>query len=512
MNFYRKATEGYVESKAGKKFTIKDKLAYAAGDAGCNMSFALNGTITTFYTMYIGLSTELMALIIILLKIWDGINDPIMGAIIDRFRPKPGQSKFKPFIFWGSIALVVSGALVFLPIKAAPIWVKILCCVLGYLVWDTAYTVVNVPYGSMANVITTNQEERAQLSLWRSIGAMIAQLPVMVLLPALMYQPLKDANGELVDNPYVEGFQKVDVLKGEVVFFVALIMGVLGFMFFQVLMRGTTERIPTVEEGKEKPKVNYFEVIKAFGKNRAAVSMTVASIFQLIMMSGLATATAALYKDFFNMASLSGVIQLVAYIPLLFVMPLITPLVKKFGKKEASQWPLLLGVLGGVLMFIIPKEVFLGKGGIILWVFLQLIVSMSFAVFATTTWAMVADCIDYQEYKTGRREEGSAYAIYSLGRKIAQGLGAAIVLLILGWVGFQEAGFDSTLGVEIPSVQTPEVANNIRLVIGAIYAICSAIQFVMIKFVYPLSKDKVDEMAKALGRENTIENAYSEDD
>ena len=504
MNFYQSATATSTPKNKGRKFGIKDKLAYAAGDAGCNMSFALNGTITTFYTMYIGLSPELMALIIILLKVWDGINDPIMGAIMDRFRPKPGQSKFKPFIFWGSIALVVSGALVFLPVKGAPLAVKILCCVLGYLVWDTAYTVVNVPYGSMANVITSDPEERAQLSLWRSIGAMIAQLPVMVILPMLMYRPLTDAFGKQVDNPYQPGFQKVDVLKGEVVFFVAIIMGIAGFFFFQLLMRGTVERLSASEEAAPKPqeKVNYLEVIKSFGKNRAAIAMTVASIFQLIMMQGLATASAALYKDFFDMAGMSGIIQLVSFLPLFIVMPLITPLVKKYGKKEASQWPLLLGVIGGALMMIVPKSVFLAEGGIVLWIILQLIVSLSFAVFSTATWAMVADCIDYQEYQTGRREEGSAYAIYSLGRKVAQGLGAAVVLVIMGWLGFQEAGFDKVLGVEIPSIQTPEVANRIRLLIGGVYLVCSLVQFIMIKYVYPLTKEKVAEMNAALGREN----------
>ena len=153
-------------------------------------------------------------------------------------------------------------------------------------------------------------------------------------------------------------------------------------------------------------------------------------------------------------------------------------------------------------MFVLPKELFLSGAGIFIWVVLQLFVSLSFAVFATTGWAMVADCIDYQEYLTGKREEGTVYAIYSLGRKIAQGLGASVVLLILGWIGFQEAGWDEKLGVEIPCVQTPEVANNIRIMIGVVYCVCSLVQFVMIKFVYPLTKDKVTELNIALGRNN----------
>lgn len=496
------------EKKEVRKFGWKDKLSYAMGDFGCNMSFALNGTLTTFYTMYVGLSTELMALLIILLKIWDGINDPIMGAIMDRFKPKNGGSKFKPFIFWGAIALVVSGAMVFLPVAAAPTWVKIVVCIVGYLVWDTAYTVVNVPYGSMANVITDVPEERASLSMWRSVGAMIANLPIMALLPMIMYRDMVDANGNVVYNPYITDKQEpIEVLVGKNVFITALIMGVLGLIAFMILVKFSVERVKpaaaeNLEEPQEKKKINYWKVIKSFGKNRAAIGMTVASIFQLIMMNGLAVATNALYKDFFHMGQESGIISLVSYLPLIVAMPLIVPLVKKFGKKEASQWPLLLGVLGGALMFILPESLFLSKVGIVIWIVLQLLVSLSFAVFATTGWAMVADCIDYQEMITGEREEGTVYAIYSLGRKIAQGLGASVVLLILGWVGFQEAGFDSVLGVEIPAVQTPDVANKIRLVVGAVYCVCSLIQFVMIKFVYPLTKEKVTEMNLKLGRNN----------
>ena len=232
------------EVKQTKKFGWRDKIAYAMGDFGCNMSFALNGTLTTFYTMYVGLSTEIMALLIILLKVWDGINDPIMGALMDRFKPKNGKSKFKPWIFWGAIALTVSGAMVFLPVAKAPEPVKILVCIFGYLVWDTAYTVVNVPYGSMANVITDVPEERASLSMWRSVGAMIANLPIMAILPMVMYQDMKDEAGNIVYNPYItDKKEPIEVLIGENVFIMALVLGFVGLLAFMVLIKFTVERV-----------------------------------------------------------------------------------------------------------------------------------------------------------------------------------------------------------------------------------------------------------------------------
>lgn len=499
------------ENKPVRKFGWKDKLAYAMGDFGCNMSFALNTTITTFYTMYIGLSTEIVAILIVLLKIWDGINDPIMGAIMDRFKPKPGGSKFMPFIFWGSIALVVSGAMVFLPIPQAPVPVKIIVCILGYLVWDTAYTVVNVPYGSLASVITTVPEERASLSLWRTVGSMLAGLPVGIILPFLMYTEKLDAAGNPIINPYTE--EPIEIIVGQNVFIIALVLGVLGFIAFQILIRGTVERVKAEDvpqEEKKKEKVNYLNVIKEFGKNRAAVAMTVASFFQLVMMQGLSVAHATVFKDYFGEAQLSGVLQIVTYLPMFIAMPFVNKLVKKFGKKDAAGWPMIAGIVAGLLMFVLPMDP--KNGGLIIWVVLQLFVSVASAVFMVVGWAMVADCIDYQEIKTGKREEGTVYAIYSLGRKIAQGLGAAAVLLVMGWLGFKEAGWDEVLQVEIPAVQDFDVANNIRILIGVVYFICMVVQFVMIKFVYPLDKKAIEEMNAKLGRSGEIDLTANHDD
>ena len=104
MNFYRSAVSGATEETAKKPFTIKDKLAYMCGDLGCNMSFALNSYLMLFWTQYMGISLITWGIIIFLLKIWDAI------------KPKPGQSKFKPWIFWGSLALIFSGAVCFVPI------------------------------------------------------------------------------------------------------------------------------------------------------------------------------------------------------------------------------------------------------------------------------------------------------------------------------------------------------------------------------------------------------------
>ena len=138
-----------------RKFGMMDKLAYAAGDCGCNMSFALKGTVQTFWLVYMMMETGLLSALLLVVQVWDAINDPIIGALIDRdkgnYKNKFFSSlgKFKSYIFIGACGLLVAGALVFIPVPNADVWLKAVLFILGYVVWDACYTFANVPYGSM---------------------------------------------------------------------------------------------------------------------------------------------------------------------------------------------------------------------------------------------------------------------------------------------------------------------------------------------------------------------------
>src|SRR5574344_1047611 len=176
------------------KFGWKDKIGYAMGDFGCNMSFSLIASfMADFYTQYIGITASVWAIIIILTKIWDGVNDPIMGGIMDSVKIGKSGSKFKPWMKIGMFGLIVAGALVFLPIPNAPMWLKITLCIVTYLAWDIFYTILNVPYGALNSAISSDTVERTQLSTWRSIGAGLGGLLCM-LLPMLVY----DDNNEII--------------------------------------------------------------------------------------------------------------------------------------------------------------------------------------------------------------------------------------------------------------------------------------------------------------------------
>ncbi len=159
-----------LDENGKRKFDIRDCLAYAAGDLGCNMSFALKSTMAIFWTQFMQLDLW-YSLLLIIVQVWDAINDPLIGSIVDADKHKYKRNKFLTYIWAGSIGLIVGGACCFLPFPNAPVWAKIIIFIAGYVVWDAFYTVANVPYGSLLSLISSKPADRASLSAWRSVGS-----------------------------------------------------------------------------------------------------------------------------------------------------------------------------------------------------------------------------------------------------------------------------------------------------------------------------------------------------
>ena len=268
-----------LDSNGVRKFGMLDKVAYAAGDFGCNMSFALKGTVQTFWLVYMMMETGLLSILLLLVQIWDAVNDPLIGTIIDNDKRNYKMGKFKTYIFAGACGLLVAGAAVFLPFPNASVIVKAILFVLGYIVWDACYTIANVPYGSMLSLISEDSGERAQLSTWRSIGSMFGNIVPMILLPMLIWQKVTyDGTGNYHTNPVTGEAYKIgdpvldpltgeqfEALLGERVFWAALIMGVFGFVAFIFMIKKITIRVDenSVKTNEGGGKIN---IISSFGK------------------------------------------------------------------------------------------------------------------------------------------------------------------------------------------------------------------------------------------------------
>lgn len=457
--------EKVLDAGGRRPFGILDSLSYAAGDFGCNMSFALKSTLIIFWTQFMRMDSALYAILLIVVQVWDAINDPLIGSIIDADRRKYKRGKFLTYIWAGSIGLIVGGALCFLPFPDAGDWAKIVIFIAGYVVWDAFYTVANVPYGSLLSLISDKPADRASLSAWRSVGSMVGNMVPMVILPMLIY----DANNNII---------------GTRVFLAAFIMGILGFIAFQFMIRTTEIRVTEeVKVSEEKPKGSILKAFGNFMKNRPAVGATIAAMGMFIGMQGGTAAVTVLFQSYFKNVQISGVVSLFQMLPIFFFTPLARKLVPKVGKKELSTIGSLCSIVACVLMLVI--RITPDMKGVIVYVLCQLLNSLGMGIYTTVSWSMMGDAIDYNEWKTGTREEGTVYSLHSFFRKLAQGAGPSLVLIIMAALGYSEYHAGNQLF---------SVALNLRYLVAGLFLFAAVMQLVGVSLVYNLDKKTLETM------------------
>ncbi len=473
-----------LDANGKRKFGMRDCLAYAAGDLGCNMSFALKSTMALFWTQVMGLSAW-YSLLIIILQVWDAINDPLIGSMVDADQRKYKRNKFLQYIWAGSIGLIIGGACCFLPFPNAPVWAKIIIFMAGYVVWDAFYTVANVPYGSLLSLISDDPADRASLSAWRSIGSLVGNMLPMVILPFLIYNEDKSLNGPMV-------------------FVAALVMGVLGFFCFQFMIRNTEVRVElenaTTGEGFEK--FNVISAMKNFLKNRPAVGATLAAMGMFIGMQAAATAVTVTFQIYFQNPQISGVVTAFSMIPIVFFTPLARKMVTKYGKKELSIVGSICYIVGGLCLFAAPLGIIPVSEGntgldLIVYIVAQLIMALGMGIYSTVSWAMMGDAIDYNEWKTGKREEGTVYSLHSFFRKLAQGVGPALALTIMQGMGYINNANPDANGVFTSidvNLLSWEFAVELRTLVAVLYMVAAVLMYIGLGLVYNLDKKTLAQM------------------
>ena len=515
-----------LDKNGKRKFGTIDKVAYAAGDFGCNMSFSLKGTVQTFWLVFMFMNSKLLAALVLITQIWDAINDPMIGSLIDSDRRQYKMGKFKTYIFIGACGLLLAGALVFIPLPESirmsqetfHVVLKSTVFILAYVVWDAFYTVANVPYGSMLPIVTENKVEQAQLSTWRSIGSMLGNMVPMMILPMLIWKkvtydgtgiiPLLDGTHHInpeTKQPYQIGEQminpltgaEVEQLLGERVFWAALIMGILGFAAFMFMIRKITIRVDenSVVTNENAEKINIVKSFGKFMKNRPAVGCTIAAMGMFLGMQSASTANTIMFATYFGKASLSGVVMIIGFLPMFLFMPFIKKIVDKYGKKEASVAGTLLSLVGGAVMIVFPLVP--RSAALIVYMLGLVIFGVGMGIYTCVSWAMMGDAIDYNEWKFGTREEGTVYSLHSFFRKLAQGVGPAAVILIMGWLGY-----DEKLGTIGQSAQT---ASNMCWLVALLYLFSAVAQFIGLAVFYNIDKKTLATMTAELEARRTAE-------
>ena len=458
-----------------RKFGIIDKLAYAAGDFGCNMSFALKSYLMVYWTQYMGMTESVYALLLLVCQVWDAVNDPLIGAMIDADRRKYKRGKFLAYVSLGSVGLLIAGAMCFLPFPNASSIAKAALYIGGYVFWDAFYTVANVPYGSMLSLITTDPGERAQLSSWRMVGSLIGGMGAGIIIPMMIY----DAGGYLM---------------GEKMWMIALFMGVLGFAAFRFMISKSVLRVDLDVRLNNEQKFNILVAIKNFCKNRPAIGATMGACAMFVSMYGAQAAVSVLFQAYFKNPKISGLMSLFSMLPMFLFMPFIAKIVRKFGKKEAASAGCLFSVFACALMVVLPITPD-GKG-MLIYVLCQLLNGLGMGVYSCVGNSLMADAIDYNEWKFGVRDEGTIYAIHSFFRKLSQGVFPSLGLMIAAGLGYVAA-----LGPD----QSAQVATNMRYLVAVMYLIGAVVQFVGIKFVFNLDKKTLAVMTKELSERSAAQ-------
>jgi GPH family glycoside/pentoside/hexuronide:cation symporter len=205
-------------------------------------------------------------------------------------------------------------------------------------------------------------------------------------------------------------------------------------------------------------------------------------------MQSAATATAIMFATYFKQAQLSGLVQLVGFLPMFLFMPFVKKLVNKFGKKEAATAGTVVSLIGGLILLVFP----LVPMSLALPVYMVGLVlfGLGMGFYTCVSWAMMSDAIDYNEWKFGTREEGTVYSLHSFFRKLAQGVGPSVVIALLGVLGYVESA--GTTG------QTPEMAYKACWLVAGLYLFSAVCQFVGIGLIYNLDKKTLATMTEEL--------------
>lgn len=459
------------------KIGIKEGLGYMLGDAGNLFVLTyVSSFLKVFYTDVLKIAESKVASLFLVTRLWDAINDPIWGYIVARKKPN-ADGKFRPYLKWVSVPLGISAMLCFVDFSrfTSNQTLILLCAYVTYIMFGMLYTGMNIPFGSLASVITDDPEGRTLLSTFRSIGGGVGGAAPLLVAPLVIYK---------VTGTNAEGMAIKSADAGGMLTF-GVIMGVLAIIFYMACFKTTRERVPSEQDPKVDMKKTYLGMLKS----RPFVSAALAGI----LISGqlqFASLNQYLYKNYFENTNLSIVGTIANYLPMVILILFMPKLVKRFGKKELCGFGTFFSALASILMFfIVPKLDRITTGPAVFMLFL-FIIGFGYSFVSITNWAVVADVIDYQEYKTGLRSESAIYAVYTFCRKLGQTAADSGGLLLLSRV----AGYDgATMGSR---GYIPGVGEGILFVCTLIPAIVYTLVFVLMQFAYPLDKKRLEPVYK----------------
>ena len=459
-------------SNTGKSFSIfgwRDKVGYMLGNVANDFTFIFASLyLQVFYTDVLGINAFLVGTMFLIARVVDAFTDTAMGRICDKTKATK-NGKFKPWLLRACGPVALASFLMYqTSMQGAAMELRVIYMFVTYLLWGSiCYTAINIPYGSMASVMSNDPDDRAALSTFRGVGSMIPQILIGVVVPMFLYTTLED--GTKIAN--ASAFP-----------IVALITAILAAGCYVVCYFMCTERIKVSEESTS---VSFKETLMALKNNRALIGIAIVFICYLGAQMLNQTINNYIFKDYFGDEMGLSVMNAAGFAPALLLAPFAVPLARKFGKKELGIVAAAMGTVAFGALFIMRTTN--------MWVYtiINIVGLLGFGLFNLIIWAFVSDVIDDQEVRTENRDDGTIYAVCSFARKLGQAIASALGGWSLGWIGYVEG---SLVG------QTEAVKNGIYNIATIVPMILYLAVGACLILIYPLSKKKVEDNAKLLAK------------
>lgn len=381
-------------------------IGYGAGDAGCNVAFQMTGLfLLIYYTDAVGLSPVDAGAILGFVKVWDAFADIFAGRMVDRTMTRWG--KFRPFILWFSLPLLLMNLVCFAIPSTLDYGMKVAWGYVSYALMGLLYSLVNIPFGSLAGAMTQDPTERSRLAGARMVGSGFT----ILILSVLLAPRLKAA-----DN-----LQATFLLTASVFVFV-------GMAFFMTTFFTAKETVY-----REVAQVSLRDTLATVKQNGPLARLCLSSLMYLTGQNIVGAVAIYYARDYLaGPAYLLTVVTIITTGAVLYVGPFGPLVTRKLGKKRGFILACAGTLVGAVIVFFARTSIPLAIVGLF-------IIGVCMALLNTMTWALEADTVEYGEWKTRMRTEGATYAAFSFTRKVGQAAGAYMVGAALGFFGYASA-------------------------------------------------------------------------
>ena len=458
---------------------MKDKIGYAMGDVGSCLVFGLvQSVLQRFYTDILQISIVSIMLMMVVARIWDAVNDPIWGRIIDNARVG-SDGRYRRWIKIFAIPVAVSAVLMFIKIPGLSEKGYLIYAYVTYILFGMLYTCINIPYGSLAQVVTSDDKERSSLSVFRSVGSTFGALPAMVLISFFAVVGPK-GDRHMVYTPTLIG---------------VIVIAVLSIGAYFLCYAWNKERVSFSPAPRQKGQS--WKVIKTLFKSRPFVAICLASMIFLAAQM-FQTGYYSYLFDYYFGSSMFIVSQLCIYLPVAVIMFFATRLGNKFGRRDVCAYGILFAAVVNFILFLLHTH------NVFVYLAFCLMTGFGTAFIFLLIWVLATDAIDYNEVKFGIHDEATSYSMYTFMRKLGQTVAAILINSVLLGIGYTNNVLNLLSEEQLSALPEAEAAAQ-RLsqqkALDGMYnssalipAILFLLVFVLLRFVYPLSKKKVEEL------------------